>query len=47
MTVVASAGELLDALATADDIEVDGSLSGMPAITLRTPAASMIGGHDG
>jgi hypothetical protein len=35
MTVVASAGELLDALATADDIEVDGPLSGMPAITLR------------
>ncbi len=35
MTVITSAAELLAALATADDIEVDGSLSGMPAITLR------------
>ena len=43
MTVVASAGELLDALATADDIEVDGSLSGMPAITLR-PGTRLRGG---
>jgi hypothetical protein len=43
MTVVASGGELLDALATADDIEVDGSLSGMPAITLR-PGTRLRGG---
>jgi hypothetical protein len=37
--VVASAGELLDALATADPADLPG--------TGRTPAASMIGGHDG
>jgi hypothetical protein len=43
MTVVTSAGELLDALATTNDIEVDGSLSGMPAITLR-PGARLRGG---
>jgi len=43
MTVVTSAGELLDALATADDIEVYGSLSGMPAITLR-PGTRLRGG---
>jgi hypothetical protein len=43
MTVVTSAAELLDALATADDIEIDGSLSGMPAITLR-PGVSLRGG---
>jgi hypothetical protein len=30
---VTSAAELLDALATANDIEVDGSLTGMPMIT--------------
>jgi hypothetical protein len=33
MTVVTNARVLLDALATADDIEVDGSLSGMPAFS--------------
>ena len=32
---VTSPAELLDALATADDIDVDGSLTGMPMITLR------------
>jgi hypothetical protein len=31
---VTSSAELLDALATADDIEVDGSLTGTPMITL-------------
>jgi hypothetical protein len=29
MTVVRGVGELLEALATADDIEIDGTLSGM------------------
>jgi hypothetical protein len=43
MTVVSSAGELLDALATTDDIEIDGTLSGMPAITLR-PGTRLRGG---
>jgi hypothetical protein len=43
VTVVTSPAELLDALATADDIEVDGSLSGMPAITLR-PGTRLRGG---
>jgi hypothetical protein len=43
MTVVASTAELLDVLETADDIEVDGSLSGMPAITLR-PGTRLRGG---
>jgi len=33
---VASSAALLDALATADDIEVDGSLAGMP----RWPAST-------
>jgi hypothetical protein len=41
--MVASAGALLDALATADDIEIDGTLSGMPAITLR-PGTRLRGG---
>jgi hypothetical protein len=40
---VASPAELLDALATADDIEVDGSLAGMPMITLR-PGVALRGG---
>jgi hypothetical protein len=35
--------ELLDALAVADDIEVDGSLAGMPMVTLR-PGVSLRGG---
>lgn len=43
MTVVTSAPELLDAVATADNIEVDGSLSGMPSITLR-PGTRLRGG---
>ena len=43
MTVVTTAAGLLDALATADDIEVDGTLSGMPAITLR-PGTRLRGG---
>jgi hypothetical protein len=43
MTLVTTAGELLDAVATADDIEVDGSLSGMPAISLR-PGVRLRGG---
>jgi len=43
MTAVTSAAELLDALATADDIEIDGTLSGMPAITLR-PGTRLRGG---
>jgi hypothetical protein len=34
---------LLSALAAADEIEVDGSLSGMPMITLR-PGVSLSGG---
>ena len=34
---------MLAALAVADDIEVDGSLTGMPMITLR-PGASLRGG---
>ena len=40
---VTSAAELLDALAAADDIEVDGSLAGMPMITLR-PGVALRGG---
>lgn len=40
---VSSSSELLDALATADDIEVDGSLTGMPMITLR-PGVTLRGG---
>ncbi len=40
---VTSAAELLDALGTADDIEVDGSLTGMPMITLR-PGVTLRGG---
>jgi hypothetical protein len=40
---VTSPAELLDALATADDIEVDGSLAGMPMITLR-PGVALRGG---
>jgi hypothetical protein len=40
---VASPAGLLDALATADDIEVDGSLAGMPMITLR-PGVALRGG---
>jgi hypothetical protein len=43
MTVVTNAEELLDALATADDIEVDGSLSGMAAVTLP-PGTRLRGG---
>lgn len=43
MTTVSSAGQLLEALATADDIEVDGTVSGMPAITLR-PGTRLRGG---
>ena len=43
MTLVATAGQLLDALATAEEIEIDGSLSGMPAITLR-PGVRLRGG---
>jgi hypothetical protein len=31
--------ELMDAPASADDIEVDGSLTGMPMISLRRPAS--------
>lgn len=38
---VTSAAELLDALAAADDIEVDGSLAGMPVITLRPTTWSL------
>ena len=41
---MSSAGELLDALAVADDIEVTGSLSGMPMITLR-PGVRLHGGR--
>jgi hypothetical protein len=40
---VTSSAELLDALATADEIEVDGSLAGMPMITLR-PGVALRGG---
>ncbi|MBV8429871.1 MAG: hypothetical protein JO244_01825, partial [Solirubrobacterales bacterium] len=40
---VTSPAELLDALATADDIEVDSSLAGMPMITLR-PGVALRGG---
>jgi hypothetical protein len=40
---VASPAELLDALAAAHDIEVDGSLSGMPMITLP-PGMTLRGG---
>jgi hypothetical protein len=40
---VSTAGELLAALAAADDIEVDGSLSGMPMISLR-PGVTLRGG---
>jgi hypothetical protein len=40
---VTSSAELLDALATADDIEVDGSLTGTPMITLR-PGVTLRGG---
>jgi hypothetical protein len=40
---VTSSAELLDAVAKADDIEIDGSLSGMPAITLP-PGARLRGG---
>jgi hypothetical protein len=40
---VTSSAELLDALATADDIEVDGSLTGMPMITLP-PGVTLRGG---
>ena len=40
---VSSAPELLDALAVADEIEVDGSLAGMPMITLR-PGVTLRGG---
>jgi hypothetical protein len=40
---VSSAAQLLDALAVADDIEVDGSLTGMPMITLR-PGVTLRGG---
>jgi len=43
MTVVTSGRQFLDALATADDIEIDGSLSGMPAIALR-PGKRLRGG---
>jgi hypothetical protein len=40
---VSSAAELADALATADDIEVAGSISGMPMIALR-PGVRLHGG---
>jgi hypothetical protein len=40
---VSSAAELLEALAVADDIEVDGSVAGMPMISLR-PGVSLRGG---
>jgi hypothetical protein len=40
---VTSSAELLDAIATADDIEVDGSLAGMPMITLP-PGVTLRGG---
>ncbi len=40
---VSSTAELLDALLVADDIEVDGALSGMPMISLR-PGVTLRGG---
>jgi len=40
---VSSAAELLDALAVADGIEVDGSVTGMPMISLR-PGVTLRGG---
>jgi hypothetical protein len=40
---VSSAAELVDALAVGDNIEVDGSLAGMPMITLR-PGVALRGG---
>ena len=43
MVRVSSAAELLDALAVADDIEVGGSLTGMPMITLG-PGVTLRGG---
>jgi hypothetical protein len=43
MVKVSSTADLLDALRVADDIEVDGSLSGMPMITLR-PGVTLLGG---
>ena len=43
MTVVSSAGELLDALATAGDIEIVGTVSGMPSVTLP-PGTRLHGG---
>jgi hypothetical protein len=42
-TRVSSAAELLDARASADDIEVDGLVTGMPMITLR-PGTTLRGG---
>jgi hypothetical protein len=43
MVRVSTTADLLAALAAADDIEVDGSLSGMPMITLR-PGVTLRGG---
>jgi hypothetical protein len=43
MVRVSSAPELLDALETADEIEVDGTLAGMPMISLR-PGVTLRGG---
>ena len=43
MTVVRSAAEVVDALATEDDIEVDGTISGLPSIELR-PGVRLHGG---
>jgi hypothetical protein len=40
---VSSAPELLDALVVADEIDVDGSLAGMPMVTLR-PGVALRGG---
>jgi hypothetical protein len=40
---VSTAGELLDALRTADEIEVDGSITGMPMVDLR-PGVVLRGG---
>jgi hypothetical protein len=40
---VSTAAELLDALASADDIHVDGSLSGIPMISLP-PGVRLRGG---
>ncbi len=40
---VSCVAELMDALASADDIEVNGSLTGMPMISLR-PGVSLRGG---